>query len=39
MNRTNIENTVVAYLDNDDSPNITNPVSSPLRWWSWKKAE
>jgi len=28
MPRTTIENTVVAYLDNDDSPDITNPIHS-----------
>ena len=28
MARTTIENTVVAYLDNDDSPDITNPIHS-----------
>lgn len=28
MHRTKIENTVVAYLDNDDSPDITNPIHS-----------
>ena len=28
MTRTTIENTVVAYLDNDDSPDITNPIHS-----------
>jgi len=28
MPRTIIENTVVAYLDNDDSPDITNPIHS-----------
>ena len=44
MPRTTIENTVVAYLDNDDSPDITNPIHStevaksygfdgPPSWW------
>ena len=28
MPRSTIENTVVAYLDNDDSPDITNPIHS-----------
>ena len=28
MTRTTIETTVVAYLDNDDSPDITNPIHS-----------
>ena len=28
MARTTIENTVVAYLDNDDNPDITNPIHS-----------
>ncbi|MBC8279554.1 MAG: MaoC family dehydratase [Chloroflexi bacterium] len=28
MPKTTIENTVVAYLDNDDSPDITNPIHS-----------
>ena len=28
MTRTSIETTVVAYLDNDDSPDITNPIHS-----------
>ena len=28
MPRNTIENTVVAYLDNDDSPDITNPIHS-----------
>ncbi len=28
MARTTIEDTVVAYLDNDDSPDITNPIHS-----------
>lgn len=28
MARTTIENNVIAYLDNDDSPDITNPIHS-----------
>jgi len=28
MARTTIENTVVAYLDNDDNPDIANPIHS-----------